>query len=233
VVSRDLEAGAQSYNSVRLEILDGDINRSFVQESDDTLKPVNLAGSALSLPGVTLEPGDGAITITFGLAQALQFRQGSDDYLLAKDGIRVQDSATSSSLTGRVDSALFDTEAPCDAKPDPETGNRIYLYEGTGLGAGQAGDVFTSASTIEIPEGTAAPFAVATLSADTLTGNWQYALGFLAAGDYTLAFSCDAEDDDAVDYDGIQVPLPDNQVFELTLGENASAVCDLEPGGSC
>jgi hypothetical protein len=233
LVSRNLEASAQSYSSVRLEILDGDVNRSFVQEEDDSLKPVNLAGSALSLPGVSLTSGDGKVTITFGLAQALQFRESSDDYLLAGDGVRVQDNATSASLTGRVDSALFDTEPPCDAKEDPEAGNRVYLYDATALGTNEAGDVFTSDSENDIPQDTVAPFAVATLTEDTLTGNWQYALGFLPAGDYTLAFSCNAGDDDAVDYDGIEVPLPEDQISELTLQEGDSAVCDLTIDGSC
>jgi hypothetical protein len=233
LVTRDLEASAQSYSSVRLEVLDDDINRSYVQESDDTLKPLNIQGTALNLSGVSLDSGQGTITITFGLAQAIQPRQGSDDYLLATDGIRVQDNATSASLTGRVDSALFDTVAPCDAKEDPENGNRIYLYAASGLETGQAGDVFTSASRNDIPEGTVAPFAVATLTEDALTGRWQYALGFLPAGDYTLAFSCNAGEDDAVDYDGIQVPLPEEQSSELRLGEGASAVCDLDAAGSC
>ena len=81
--------------------------------------------------------------------------------------------------------------------------------------------------------GRIAPLAVATLTEDALTGNWQYALGFLPAGDYTLAFSCDAEEDDAVDYDGITVPLPDGQISELGLQEGESAVCDFDTTGSC
>ena len=233
LVTRDLEASAQSYSSVRLEILDGDINRSYVMQSDDTLKRLNLAGSALSLPGVTLTSGEGTVTITFGLARAFQFRESSDDYLLAEDGIRVQDNATSASLTGRVDSALFDTEAPCDEKEDPESGNRIYLYPAIDLNDDQLGDVFTTDSSNDIPDDTVAPYAVATLLEDGLTGAWQYALGFLPAGDYTLAFSCDAGDDDAVDYDGIEIPLPGSQSSELELQEGESDVCDLDTNGSC
>ena len=197
------------------------------------MRPLNLAGSALSLPGVTLTSGDGTVTITFGLARALQFRESSDDYLLAEDGIRVQDNATSASLTGRVDSALFDTEAPCDEKEDPESGNRIYLYPAIDLNDDQLGDVFTTDSSNDIPDDTVAPYAVATLLEDGLTGAWQYALGFLPAGDYTLAFSCDAGDDDAVDYDGIEIPLPGSQSSELELQEGESDVCDLDTNGSC
>ena len=216
-----------------LVVLDGDVNRSYVLELDDTIKPVNLAEGSLSLPGVTLNSGDGRITVTFGLAQALQLRESRDDYLLTSTGIRVQDNALSASLTGRVDSALFDGEPTCAEKADPESGNRIYLYSGRSLDSNLLGDVFTSNSGNEVPEGTVAPFAVATLTEDSLTGNWQYAMGFLPAGDYTLAFSCNAEGDDAVDYDAIEVPLPANQASSLTLEEGASAVCDLDSSGSC
>ncbi len=233
LVTRDLEASAQSYSSVRLEILDDDINRSYVQQADDTVKALNIQGTALSLPGVSLNSGQGTVTITVGLAQAIQPRQGNADYLLAADGIRVQDNDQSARLTGRVDSALFDTVAPCDEKEDPESGNRVYLYDTTGLEAGQAGDVFTSKSGNDIPQDTVAPFAVATLTEDALTGNWQYALGFLPAGDYTLAFSCNAVEDDPVNYDGIDVPLPEDQSSELTLRADESAVCDLDAAGGC
>lgn len=233
LVTRDLEISAQSYSSVRLEILDGDVNRSYVQELDDTLKPLNLSGTELSLPGITVDSGDSTVTITFGLALAVQQRDDKDDYLLAADGIRVQENASSASLTGRVDSSLFDTESPCEEKTDPEAGNRIYLYADTLSTSQQAGDVFTTNSANEIPDNAVAPVAVATLTEDTLTGSWQYALGFLASGDYTLAFSCNAENDDPVDYDAIEVPLPDNQISELVLKEGTSAVCDLGAEGSC
>jgi hypothetical protein len=233
LVARNLEASAQSYSSVRLEILDDDLNRSYVQQSDDTVRPLNLAGSALSLPGVTLTSGDGTVTITFGLARALRFRESNDDYLLAEDGIRVQDNATGASLTGRVDSGLFDAEPPCDEKADPESGNRIYLYPAIDLASGQLGDVFTTGSANDIPDNTVAPFAVATLLEDGLTGAWQYALGFLPAGGYTIAFSCNAVDDDPVNYDSIEIPLPGSQSSELDLQEGESEVCDLNTNSSC
>ena len=68
---------------------------------------------------------------------------------------------------------------------------------------------------------------------DALTGRWQYALGFIAAGNYTLAFSCDAAGDDPVNYDGIVIPLPVEQVYEIELSEGESAACDLVVSGSC
>lgn len=233
LVITDLELEARSYSAVELDILTEDVNRSYVQESDDSLKQLNISGSVLTLPGMALSTGNEAYTIAFSLAQALRYRSASDDYLLTTEGIRVQDNEVAASLTGRVDSALFDSVSPCDAKTDPESGNRIYLYAATGIGDGLAGDVFTSGSANTIPEETVPPFAVATLAEDSLTGTWQYALGFLPAGNYTLAFSCDAADDDPVDYDGLTVPLPDDQAYEVSLDEGENGVCDLADGSSC
>jgi len=233
LVIENLELASQAYSNIELTILKGDINQSYVQESDDSLKQLNISGSTLRLPGMDLGSDKQTYTAVFSLAQALQYRQSSDTYLLATNGLRLQDNSVSASLTGRVDNSLFDTESPCDAKEDPELGNRIYLYQGTGLSASALGDVFTSSSSTDIPDGTVAPFSVATLAEDVLTGNWQYAFGFLPAGDYTLAFSCDTQDDDPVDFDDFDIPLPLDQVYEISLDEREKGICDLDEGASC
>ena len=228
-----LELEAASYTELRLTILGGDINRSYVQESDDSIRQLDVTGGVLVLPGPSLAAGEQQFTVTFNLPQALLYRQPSQDYLLTTEGMRVMNNATAASVSGVVDSSLFDTAAPCDAKPDPEAGNRIYLYRDRGLQPEDLADVFTAGSASEVPAGARAPYAVATISRDALTGRWRYALGFLAAGDYTLAFSCNAADDDPVNYDGIVIPLPSGQAYEIQLSEGESAACNLVENGSC
>ena len=232
-VIENLELAAQAYSGIELTILKDDINHSYVQESDDSLKQLNISGSTLRLPGMNLGSDEQTYTAVFSLAQALQYQQGSDTYLLATSGLRTQDNRVAASLTGRVDNSLFDTESPCDAKEDPELGNRVYIYKETGLSAAALGDVFTSSSSTDIPDGTIAPFSVATLAEDVLTGNWQYAFGFLPAGDYTVAFSCNTQDDDPVDFDDFDIPLPSDQVYEISLDEGKKGICDLDEGASC
>lgn len=227
----ELEPG--SLSSIAIGILDGDVNRSFVQGSDDLLRQLTVAGTALALPGVVLTTGSQAYTVVFSLAQALQYQSDADDYLLTDTGIRVQDNATAASLSGRVDAALFDSVTPCDAKADPESGNRIYLYRGTDLSPDGLADVHTADSGPEIPDGALAPYSVATLARDVLTGRWQYAFGFLPAGDYTLAFACDSSGDDPVDFDAIAIPLPEDQTYDIRLDEGEQAVCDLADGATC
>jgi hypothetical protein len=233
LVIEDLELDATTYSSVLVTLLDGDVNLSFVQESDDTLKQLNQPQGGLSLPGFTLSSGEQNYTAEFGLAQSLQFQSGADDYLLTTDGIRVEDNSTAASLSGRVDTSLFDTVSPCDAKADPEEGNRIYLYQGTALTDVQLADVFTADSSNPVPDNAQAPFAVATLFPEETTGSWQYVFGYLPAGAYTMAFSCDAANDDPVDFDDKTVPLPDTQIYEVDLLEGATDICDLDDDASC
>jgi hypothetical protein len=233
LVLDDLELGQGTYSEILISVLDGDINFSYVQEADDSLVQLNAPAAGLSLPGMTLSEDEQQFTVEFSLAQSLQLQTSSDNYLLATDGIRVEDNATAASLTGRVDNALFDEVSPCDEKDDPERGNRIYLYRGIDLSAAQLADVFTTNSTTTVPDNAQAPFAVAALLKNTLIGSWEYAFGFLPAGDYTMAFACDTADDDSVDFDDLVVPLPADQTYEVTLSEGEQGVCDVSISGSC
>lgn len=232
-VFEDLELARGRYSRLLISILGNDINLSFVQESDDSLKPIVVAGGQLSLPGPRLSSGEQIFTVEFGLAQALHYQQSQDNYLLTTEGVRLMDNATAASLSGRVDSALFDSVAPCDTKTDPENGNRIYLYSSGPVPLAELADVFTGSSSASVPAGKRAPYAVASMARDVLTGGWQYSLGFIAAGDYTLAFACDAADDNPVNYDGFDIPLPTGQVYQISLDESERGICDLGPDASC
>jgi hypothetical protein len=233
IVIEDLELAAGSYNELLITILEDDLNYSFVEESDGSLKVLNEPDGGLSLPGPVLSSGDHAYTVEFSLAQSIQYQSADDSYLLASDGVRVEDNAVAASLSGRVDNQLFDTVSPCDAKSDPEMGNRIYIYSGINLAVDQLADVHTGDSSNTIPDTAVAPFAVTALVENQLTGAWDYAFGYLPPGDYTLAFSCNAAGDDPVDFDSISVPVPAEQVYEINLSDAEQAVCDLEEGASC
>ena len=91
----------------------------------------------------------------------------------------------------------------------------------------------TQASSSAIPDDAIAPVAVAALLENALVGSWEYSAGYLEPGDYTLVFACDAADDGPVDYDGIVLPLPENQRYEVSLGAGEQAVCDLSPEAGC
>ena len=233
LVIEDLELDKGTYSEILITLIDGDINFSYAQESDDSLKQINAPAAGLSLAGITLSEAAEKYTVEFGLAQSLQYQSSSDDYLLAVDGIHIEDNATAASLTGRVDRALFNTVSPCNEKVDPESGNRVYLFAGTGLTSEQLADVFTSASSSAIPADSQAPFSVAALVENSLIGSWEYAFGFLPPGTYTMAFACDTFTDGPVNYDGLVVPLPTDQIYEITLSDAEQKVCDINSSALC
>jgi hypothetical protein len=232
LVIKNLELATGTYSSVTMKILVGGINQSYVEEDNGTFKEITVTSGVLTLPGIQLSSGTQKFTVEFSLTQALQL-QTSGAYLLASNGIRIENNLTDAILTGQVDSALFDTVSPCNEKTDPQVGNRIYLYSGIGLSRDILADVFTTDSTTTVPADALAPFAVASMAENSLTGNWEYSFGFLPSGDYTLAFACNTATDDAVNYNGLVIPLPDSQLYELTLSESERATCNLALGASC
>lgn len=231
-VVENLEIERGTYSSIVLTIMGGDPNFSHVieQGSDEQvqLDPV----SNFSLPGFTAVSGSQEYVIEFALTHSLSQRS-SGTYELSTEGVLVANFATAATLSGQADSVLFDAEAPCDNKEDPLVGNRAYLYEGRDLNEEDLADIFTSGSNTTPPEGALSPFAGATLIRNTLTGAWEYSFGYLPAGDYTLAFSCNTADDDPTEYDGLDVPLPAGQVYPLTLEEAQSTTCNITEAVSC
>lgn len=231
VVLEDYELETGTYSGIELGIIDGDINSSYVLESSSGSAYQLDAVSDFSLSGFTLDSGQQEYVIEFGLAQALS-QPGSDSYQISTTGVRVQNVDTAAELSGQVDSSLFDTTSPCDEKTDPESGNRVYLYAAQDLDEQVLADVFTAASDSD-PGDATAPFAVATLLENALTGSWEYAFGFLPAGDYTLAFACDTSGDDAINYDALTIPLPAGQVYTFTLEDAEIYTCDIDADRNC
>lgn len=232
----DLAMPAGSYNEVQIKILVGSVNLSYVQlatgEANDQFRVLNVNNGVLTLPGVSLSSGEQELVIEFGLAQALQ-QTTTNTYLLTNNGVRIENTAAAATLSGEVDTALFDTAEACSEKSDPLTGNRVYIYPGHGLSPANLADVFNSGNTNELPPNAIAPFAVASLLQDEESDLWQYVFGYLPAGEYTLAFACDTATDDAVNFNDLDIPLPSNQVHEITLSRSEEKVCNLEENRRC
>ena len=231
----NLELAPGFYNEISITILNSSVNESYVQqENNDNRKALRVSSGFLNLPGIQLDSGSQTFTVEFGLAQALEYNASTDTYVMTTNGVRIENNTTAARLSGTVDSALFNSVTPCSQKTVPTKGNRVYLYDGTGLLEENLADVFTSQSANTIPDNAIAPFAVASMVIDDFTDNWKYSFGFVPAGRYTIAFACDTEADNAVNYDGLTIPLPIDQKYEITLSEAQNGVCNLgEAGGSC
>jgi hypothetical protein len=233
VVIDGLELPSANYSQVLIKVLGGDMNRSYVQQADDTVRELSVAGGVLTLPGTSFSRSTQAYTLEFSLAQSLQVNAAGTVYQMAANGIRLENNATAASLSGRVESSLFDSVAPCSEKTDPNSGNRVYLYQGSPQSGKRLGDVYRSSSSTTVPSDVLPPFAVGSLVRNPLTANWEYIFGFLPAGNYTLAFACNTAADDSVNFDNLVIAQPGGQVYSLSLAAGASVVCDLKDGGSC
>ena len=55
----------------------------------------------------------------------------------------------------------------------------------------------------------------------------SYVIGYLPAGDYTLAFSCDATVDNPEVDDGIMIPSPEDEFFEVSTSPGDRWSCDF------
>lgn len=222
-----------NYNSIVLTINDNDINASYVENAQDERKELNVTGTTLTLSGVSVNNKKQEFTIKFSAHQSLVYVPTSDDYQLTTKGTRVVDNAKAGSIAGNVSTDLFDQVAPCDAKADPEQGNRLYLYQGKSLNSDNLVDFYTNNTTTPAPADAISPFESDIVYNVPRSNRWEYSLGYLPAGDYTLVYTCAAQTDDTKDYDNISMPLPTAQIYEITLSEGEATVCDLQDGASC
>lgn len=228
-VIKGLELATGTYEVAIKLIADG-IESSYVKDANDISKPLTVSGNTLSVSGMKLASGNQAFTVEFSLAQALS-QPTSDTYRLAATGMRIENNLTDATLSGTLSSDLFNTVSPCNAKTTPTSGNRVYLYKGIDA-AKNLTDVFTSASTTTPPTNALAPFAVASLIQST-SGGWSYAFGYVPAGDYTMAFSCNTSADDSIQWNDLTIPLPTTQRYGIKLSEKQKAVCNLTTTATC
>ncbi len=224
-----IELKVGDYQNLRLSIVEG-IDDSYVVEEGGAVKLIKQPSGELKLGKFEVENvGVQAFVIEFNLETSMTYNPGPDRYILKPRGVRIVDVETAALLDGTVDPALFDGESPCDEKAAPELGNVVYLYRGHGLDADALGDLFDPELDEDAAATLAAPFA-----AERAASDGAYSFSYLPAGDYTLAFSCDAEEDDPEYDDGIVIPTPSGELREVSLEPAEALTCDFPvASGDC
>ena len=117
--------------------------------------------------------------------------------------MRVVGDAEVGTLAGTVDPDLF-ADASCSADPVSGEGAAVYVY----TGAATTPDDADSSTDADIDPLTTAQVSPVTDETDTIVG-YSYEVGFLLAGDYTAAFTCQAgedlgEQDDAITFGDVE-----------------------------
>lgn len=226
IVVSDFELAAGNYSDMVLTILDDNSNQSYVEEKTGSRRALKIPSNTLSLGAFSIEGNESQTwTIDINLRQSLTYQSSNTEYRLIAQGLRLQNNQGDRSISGSVDSALFDNASPCDQKQEPTAGNSVYLYLGTNLNRSNLADSFDrDNSNATVPANAIAPYAIAAVKQN---GNqWRYSFNFLPPQQYTLVFSCNAGDDDPQNYDDIALPLPAEQVIEVNT-QSSGVTCNL------
>ena len=179
----DVTLNAGRYNWVRLKVnAERGVIDSYIDLLDDSRHSLyipsgNQTGLKLNRGFDVPEGGMASFTIDFDLRKSVHKPSGLDDDYILRPTLRLVDDNTAGALTGTVASGVI------TANPDDCSGME---YVG-------AVYVFNSGDAVDDVDGTSDPVTSAKVPND---GNYAYTVAFLPEGDYSIAFTCDADIDD-------------------------------------
>ncbi|KUM51515.1 DUF4382 domain-containing protein [Rheinheimera sp. EpRS3] len=177
----DIEAG--NYGQLRLEIAPG----SYVELEDGMREPLQVPSNELKLGSLTLvEGGNANYTLEFDLRKALINPPGQNAYLMKPTGLRLVNNTEVGHLTGQVaEGVLINNNcavAPSDASVPVAA---VYLYQGADRPLDELAD--------NGGDNTYQPYASTNVYFDGVS-EYHYSIGFIQADNYTVALSCDVDD---------------------------------------
>lgn len=178
---------AGDYQWLRLDL---DLANSYVIASDGSQYPLNVpSGQETGLKlvsGFTVaQGGSAAFMLDFNLRKSLtetQNSNGGTEYIL-RPTLRLIDMQLVGSVAGSAAGTMTIGTEPIS---DPACSPAVYVYSGAIL--------VPEGYYVTVSGGTP-PLTSASLTLDSGTGNYDYTVGFLAPGQYTLAVTCAANDE--------------------------------------
>ncbi len=142
-------------------------------------------------------------TIDFDVRRSV-VRQGNGEFRL-RPTLRLVDSLAVENVSGVIDEN-FILDPACNNGDNNDIGNAVYLFEGS--------DIMPQ----DLQNNEFDPIASANVIFNVETSEFQYTIGFVPNGEYTVAFTCDAQlDDPSVDdLAAVNFPL----VFNVVVPSN-------------
>jgi len=187
------------YSWIRLKVNTVcDTMDSYIEIPNDINSPYSLWVPSGSQTGLKLVQGFdvpaggiSSFTIDFDLRKSVNNPEGRgqgncpDDYKL-KPALRLVDNTDVGSISGTVSSGLI-ADASCSG------GNVVYVFEDHGITPDDVDEIYPD------------PVTSAMVNLDIGTQEYVYKAAFLSSGNYTIAFTCQAGNDDSeVDETGTQ-----------------------------
>jgi hypothetical protein len=185
---------AGEYNWMRLKV-----NAEFDSILDSYIVLSDGSGEELRVPsgsqsglklvrGFTVAAGGATdFTIDFDLRKSVVDPNGQPGYFL-KPVLRLVDNLEVGTVRGTVASSLVNANA-CTADEVTGAGRAVYVY----MGADMTPEDMSSSGTSSAGD---QPLTSAAVVLNIDTGDYEYVAAFLPTGPYTLAFTCQASDDD-------------------------------------
>lgn len=193
---------AGKYNWVRLMVnAKENVKDSYVmidgQEHELRISSGDKTGLKLNRGFVIPAGGEGSFTIDFDLRKSVHMT-GKGEYKL-RPTLRIVDHAEMGSLSGSIDPNLI-------AAGDCTDGAAVYVFPADTAGAPDDED----------GEGDG-PDPITSAVVDTTEGVYTYKVSFLSAGEYLIAFTCDADEDDAETNDDSAVSFLSEATVSITV----------------
>lgn len=149
--------------------------------------------------------GDAAYTIDFDLRKSVVKTGQSSPVYKLKPALRLVDNTEVGSIAGTVDETVIS-----DACDSEDTG-AVYVFEGAGV------------TPVDVQGSEEDPIASGLVSYDEDNTSYSYEVAFLVTGDYTVSYTCDADQDDPEADDSANITFGDSQTVAVTAGETATA----------
>lgn len=175
----NVNASNDGNNDSYIKLDDGSVHELWIPSGSQTGLKINTGFEVT-------ETNELKLMIDFDLRKSVV--ESAGEYKL-RPTLRMVDMDDVSNITGSIDLSLI-TDASC-SDADPTTGNAVYLFEGANIMADDMDN--------QTPE----PLTSARVELNTSSGDYEYMIAFIPEGDYTLAFTCQADLDDPTSNDNI------------------------------
>lgn len=187
-----VNAENDSVNDSYIVLNDGSVHELWIPSGSQTGLKINSGFELLASEELNL-------MIDFDLRKSVVQSNGA--YTL-RPTLRMVNMKVSNAIMGTIDASQLIGPSCSDA--DPTTGNAVYLFEGT------------NTTPADMQNGNSGPLTSARVELNVSSGNYEYVFGFIPAGNYTLAFTCQADLDD---------PDVNNNII-FNVSENVTVVAD-------
>jgi hypothetical protein len=203
------------YNWIRLDVNadeDGIFDSYVMTEMGEMIELEVTSQQGLRLvSGFTVGSGGSVeLVVDWDLRKGLTMPKGANmDAWRLRPALRITDLNKDGEVSGLVAEELLVVES-CTNDLAEDSGNAVYLYEGLDV---VPEDIHTEETD---------PIATAEVHQDE-NGLYRYKMDFIGAGDYTIALTCQALDDDPEEDDEIEFV----EVASITLAEEEEVVYDF------